>query len=179
MSIKGWLLPGLGSGHAGVTLKFSQQCSTTLGRENCPLLGLTPSLAVPHLPRFPPVASGPERAVEGQGPAVSSPAMLQAFPSGLLGLIRGPSSAERPHRAALKCQQYPGPALGGWAWLGGQLSWKLLWLETARLALFREAGGSGLSNTSWFCTPFTSYHLAKAWHLNPSHSLLIPQVTDH
>lgn len=112
----------------------------------------------------------------------SFPTMLQAFfPSGLLGLIWGPSSGERarPQRPALNCQQYPGPTLGVWVRLPGQLSWQLLQLEAGRLALVREAGASELSNTSRFCTPFTSNQLAQVWHLNPSHSLLIPQVTDH
>ena len=47
------------------------------------------------------------------------------------------------------------------------------------MGLSGRAGGSGLSNTSWFCTPLTPNQLARAWHLNPSHSLLIPRVTDH
>lgn len=35
MPVKGWLLPRLGSGHAGVTLKIALQSSLTLGREDC------------------------------------------------------------------------------------------------------------------------------------------------
>lgn len=49
--IKGWLLPGPGSGRAEGDFKFSQQSSITLGgggrAENCPPLGLTASLAAP------------------------------------------------------------------------------------------------------------------------------------
>lgn len=47
------------------------------------------------------------------------------------------------------------------------------------MGLIGEAGGSELSNTSWFRTPLSPNQLAKAWHPNPSHSLLVPRVTDH
>lgn len=47
------------------------------------------------------------------------------------------------------------------------------------MGLLGGTGGSGPSNTSWFRTSPTPNQLARASHLNPSHSLLIPWVTDH
>lgn len=47
------------------------------------------------------------------------------------------------------------------------------------MGLSGGAGESGLNNTPWFCIPLTRNQLARAWHLNSSHSLLILQVTDH
>lgn len=40
-------------------------------------------------------------------------------------------------------------------------------------------GASELHTTSRFCTPLSPNQLARAWHLNSSHSLLTPQVTGH
>lgn len=88
MPIKGWLLPGLGLGHATVTLSFHSRAVLPWGGENCPPLGLTPSLAAlfPHPSLTYQMASGQERAAEGLGPAASNP-LLQFFPMGCLGLI--------------------------------------------------------------------------------------------
>lgn len=84
--IKGWLLPGLGSGHARVTRVFSAEQYFLGGGENCPPFGLTPSLAAlfPHPSSVYQTASGQERAAEGQGPL---PSTLCSSPSvGCLGL---------------------------------------------------------------------------------------------
>lgn len=47
------------------------------------------------------------------------------------------------------------------------------------MGLLGGAGGSGLNNTSWLCTPLTPNQLARARHVSPSHSLLISWVPDH
>lgn len=123
--------------------------------------GELPSPGCSHflsLPGFSQIASGQERTFESQCPA---------FLWGCLGLIWGPASGEGAGSSLVGGPGWEGNSPRNCGGLGGGVG------------LSGRAGGSGLGNTSWFCTPLTPNQLARAWHLNPSHSLLIPRVTDH
>lgn len=156
--IKRWLSQGVPRVTSGI---LSKQHYLGDGRTDLPL-GLTSNLA-----------------------AVSSPFLdLPRWPQGRKGQLRARSYL--PVRLwtswGLSSGEGAGPSLRNWAWRRGQLSLKLLQLGRRReVVVGRNTRGIWAgSNTSWFRTSPTPNPVSQGIaSLTPSHSLLIPWVTDH
>lgn len=145
-----------------VTLGFLSRAALPWRGENCPPLGLTPRLAVPF-PHPSSIYSGWPQGGKGQlwAKVLLPPVLPIRLPGPHLGTLSGEGAGSSLGRR-------PG-------WEGNSPALE----RGGGVGLIGEAGGSELSNTSWFRTPLSPNQLAKAWHPNPSHSLLVPRVTDH